>query len=72
MEHENNHEEDGSGHEEREIPVASPSTGLQKCPRSSPTRLIPRQCQKRVPLRGTVDFNMEFDTFRIKAVIVPV
>ena len=51
MERENNYEEDGSGHEEREIPVASPSTGLQKRPRSSPTCLTPRQCQKRVPLR---------------------
>ena len=46
-----NHEEDGNGHEEREIPVASPSIGLQKRPRSSPTYLTLCQCQKRVPLR---------------------
>lgn len=47
MECENSDEEDGSGHEEQEIP----STGLQKRPRSSPTFLTPQRCQKRVPLR---------------------
>ena len=38
-------------HEEGEIPVASPSTGLHKRERSSPTGLTPCQCQKRVLLR---------------------
>ena len=48
MDRKNNHEEDGNDHEEREIPVASPSIGLQKRP---PTYLTLCQCQKRVPLR---------------------
>ena len=41
----------GSSHEEREIPVASLSTGLQKHPRGVPTCLILQQCQKTIPLR---------------------
>ena len=72
MDRENNHEQNGSD-EEREIPVALPSTDVQKRPRSSPTCLTPRQCQKRVPLREVqVDFNVKFNTFRAKAVIIPV
>ena len=64
MDRENNHEQDGSD-EEREKPVALPSTGVQKHPRSSPTCLTLRHCQKRVPLRAVqVDFNVKFDTFR--------
>lgn len=51
MERESNRQGDGSDHKESEIPLASSSTGLYKRPRTSPTRLTPQQCQKRVPLR---------------------
>ena len=80
MDRENNHKQDGSD-EEREIPGALRSTGVQKRPRSSPTCLNQHQHQKRVPLREVqVDFNVKFDlefdtfrtSFRAKAVIIPV
>jgi len=49
MDRESSHEEDESDHDGTE--AASNSTCPHKRPRSSPTCLTPRQCQKRVPLR---------------------
>ena len=49
MDRESSHEEDENDHDGKE--AASTPTYPHKRPRSSPTCLTPRQCQKRVPLR---------------------
>jgi len=55
--------EDNSNDQESEVVIAADVTGPTKRPRSSPTRLTPRQCQKRVPLREIAAADSELTQF---------